>query len=83
MIKCFRGDTNRYRMSDQWEPLSDIDINMREIYTQSHLKLLRHPHIDGLVQEKRNSIANALELRLFLHQPIDISDRSSNFTDWP
>ena len=24
-------------------------------------------HIDGLVQERRNSIANALELRIFLH----------------
>ena len=24
-------------------------------------------HIDGLVKERRNSIVNALELRLFLH----------------
>ena len=24
-------------------------------------------YVDGLVQERRNSIANALELRLFLH----------------
>ena len=28
-----------------------------------------HLHIDGLVQEKRNSIANALELRLFCINP--------------
>ena len=34
--------------------------------------LLLTYYIDGLVQEKRNSIANALKLRLFLHQPIDI-----------
>ena len=27
--------------------------------------LLQNYHIDGLMQERRNSIANALELRLF------------------
>ena len=28
-------------------------------------------HVDGLVQERCNSIANALELS-FLHEPIDV-----------
>ena len=28
-----------------------------------------YPHIDGLVQERRNSIANALELRLSCNKP--------------
>ena len=30
---------------------------------------LCHDHLDGLVQERRNSIANALELRLFCTKP--------------
>ena len=29
-------------------------------------------HIDGLVQERRNSSALAMELCLFLHKPIDM-----------
>ena len=31
-----------------------------------------NPHIDGLVQERRNSSALALELTSFFHLPIDI-----------
>ena len=35
-------------------------------YCYSHLAIV---HIDGLVQERRNSIANALELRLSCTDP--------------
>ena len=39
-----------------------------------------HDHIDGLVQERRNSIANALELRLSCINP-SISSPSTK-GDW-
>ena len=29
-------------------------------------------NVDGFMQERRNTIANTMELSLFLHQPIDI-----------
>ena len=29
-------------------------------------------YFDGIVQERPNSIANVLELRFFLHKPIDL-----------
>ena len=34
---------------------------------------LEHQYIDGLVKERRNSIANALELRLSCTNPIDMA----------
>ena len=38
-----------------------------------YVGLLQRKQIDGLVQERRNSIANALELRLFLQHPLEIT----------
>ena len=34
-------------------------------------------HVDGLVQERRNSSALAMELRLFLYSPIDVLNKQT------
>ena len=39
----------------------------------------RQVHINGLEQERCNSIANALELRLSFHQPIYIIYKGGHF----
>ena len=43
-----------------------------EVFTQPYWKFIRlHHYIDGLVEERYKSIANALELRLSCTNPID------------
>ena len=44
-----------------WDKIEQVII---ELYCINYIHLV---YIDGLVQEKRNSMANALELMSFLH----------------
>ena len=47
-----------------WQPEQSVEQPVANSLRQ------HNAHIDGLVQERRNSIANALELRLFCTKPL-------------
>ena len=52
-----------------WTSMSAVPKRLSNLITHS----IQTMHVDRLMQERRNSIANALELTSFLHKPINVS----------
>ena len=50
-------------------PIAHMQSHVIYVFHQEKMVSLAPLHIDGLVQERRNSIANALELRLSCTNP--------------
>ena len=54
---------------------------LENLQNHGHLALLHRERIDGLVQERRNSLASALELRLSCTKPLKWCQAPSQYKD--